>query len=213
MNWRAAGVIGLGTAVTAAAIWAFSGVSVAGVRSFYIPSEAMEPTLENGDHFIAAMSRPKELQRGQLVLIRTSGGDIYVKRLAALPGDTIALAKGIVSINGQPVQREAAGRRRVAYPYLSATEAFLFREQFPGEQAPHLIQDLGPSSEDDMAEVTMPPGRVFALGDNRDNSADSRVPKFMGGLELVPIEDVVGRPLFFTWPAKKMGSSVEGPSR
>ena len=76
-----------------------------------------------------------------------------------------------------------------------------------------MIQDLGPSSEDDMAEVTMPPGRVFALGDNRDNSADSRVPKFMGGLELVPIEDVVGRPLFFTWPAKKMGSSVEGPSR
>ncbi|HEX6742156.1 MAG TPA: signal peptidase I [Sphingomicrobium sp.] len=196
-----------------ATLWMVSGVPVAGIRTFYIPSEAMEPTLEKGDHFVAAMVAPRDLHRGEILLVRTSGGNIYTKRLAALAGDRIALARGTVSINGHPVGQVAAGTRRVAYPYLPATEARLFREQFPGEPAPHLVQDLGPSSEDDMAELTVAPGHLFLLGDNRDDSADSRVPKMMGGLEQVPISDVIGHPMFLYWPPRKAGSAPDAPGK
>jgi signal peptidase I len=214
MQTRSIIAAAVGAVVAAGAIaWTLSGIPIAGIRTFYIPSEAMEPTLEKGDHFIAAMSGPKELQRGQVVLVKTSSRVIYVKRLAALAGDRISLANGVVSINGQPVQLAAAGTRRVAYPYLSATEARLFREQFPGEPVPHMMQDLGPTPQDDVAELTVGPGRLFLLGDNRDDSADSRVPKMMGGLEQVPVTDVVGRPMFLYWPPKKFGSSPEEPAK
>ena len=167
----------------------------------------MEPTLRTGDRFIARVGGVWDLRRGQIVLVRTLTGETYVKRLAALEGDRVSLARGVVAINRRSVPLVAAGTRRVTHPHLKVTEAQLFWEQFPGEARPHMIQDLGPTEVDDMAELVVRPGQIFLLGDNRDDSADSRVPRLAGGLEQVPVTSVIGHPVLYYWPPKKLGSS------
>jgi signal peptidase I len=188
--------------------WLLTSISKNLYHNFYLPSEAMEPTLMKNDRLVASMRRPKHLHRGEVVLVNASPGVIYVKRLAALPGDKVALKDGLVFINGQAARLEPAGIKRVSYPYLEATEARLYRETLPGEVGSHLIQDLGASDEDNMKELTVAPGHVFVLGDNRDNSADSRISRTMGGLEQVALDDVIGRALFLYWPLDKMGRSL-----
>ena len=80
-----------------------------------------------------------------------------------------------------------------------ANEGKRLAEQFPGELKPHEIYDRGSAEFDDFAEQTVMPGHVFVLGDNRDLSADSRVPLERFGVGQVRMEDIRGRPLFFTW--------------
>lgn len=179
-------------------------------RNFYVPSEAMEPTLDKNDRFLASMRPRKMLQRGDVVLVRAAAGRTYVKRLAGLPGDFIAMKGGQVFLNGKPVALAPAGARNVGYPYIDARQARVFRERFPGEASSHAVQDLGPTAEDEFGPVEVPADHLFLLGDNRDDSADSRVPKWMGGLEMVAVSDVLGRPLFFYWPMNKMGRPVAG---
>lgn len=199
----------LGAALIVFAVnWVLTDIWQGQYRNFYLPSEGMEPTLMKGDRLVAAMNMPTNLRRGDLVLVKSENQSIYIKRLAGLPGDKIALRNGVVFINGEAARQIPKRRRSVSYPYLSANVAALFEEQFPGEHLPHLIQDLGPSPLDDFPEVVVGPQRVFVLGDNRDNSADSRVEAWMGGLEQVPLENVVGRALFMHWPPDKMGRSL-----
>jgi signal peptidase I len=199
----------VGAALTAFALsLALTGMSRSLYRTFYVPSEAMEPTLLVNDRFVAAMGLPDELRRGDVILVKTATGDTYVKRVAALPGDKIELKDGVVFINGASVDLKPAGTRPLSYSYMPPTKARMFWEKLPGETGSHMIQDLGSSLEDEMREVTVPADHVFVLGDNRDNSADSRVSKMMGGLELVPVEDVIGRALFMYWPPAKMGRSL-----
>lgn len=186
---------------------AMTGITKTLYRNFYMPSEGMEPTLMKNDHFVASMRKPMNLQRGELLLVKAASG-IYVKRLAALPGDRFSMSNGLVTVNGETAKFRPAGVVRVSYPYTSVTEARLYREKLPDEVGEHSIQDLGESSEDNVAELLIPAGHVFVLGDNRDDSADSRVPRNMGGLEMVPLADVIGRPLFFSWPWQKFGNSL-----
>ena len=118
---------------------------------------------------------------------------------------------GIVFINGKAAELKSQGTRRVSYPYNGATEARVYREALPGETGSHLIQDLGATPQDNVTEITIPPDHLFLLGDNRDELADSRVSKMEGGLELVPVDRIVGRPLFFYWPISKAGDRVAEP--
>jgi signal peptidase I len=167
-------------------------------KSFYIPAESMLPTFEVNDRVVARMSPPAVLNRGDIILVNDSRGSMYIKRIAGLPGDRIAVRDGIVLLNGRPVPQLLVGQERVRPDQYGGTVRRL-SEQFPGEATPHEIYDAGDSPGDHFDEVTVAPGHVFLLGDNRDHSADSRFPHDEFGLEQVPLTDVRGTPLFFYW--------------
>jgi signal peptidase I len=164
----------------------------------------MEPTLIRNDRFVARMGELGPFRRGEIVLVTAPQGAVYVKRIAGLPGDRIAVAGGVVMINGGAVPQRLVRveeSRSLGFPGPARRLA----ERFPGEGGDHEIYDFAPSEFDDFAETLVRPGYLFLLGDNRDHSADSRVPRALAGLEQVPVSDVVGRPLFFSWwPGQRM---------
>ena len=113
-------------------------------RLFYIPSEAMEPTLKVNDRFVAMMGTPEPLRRGDIVIVAV-GNTNYVKRVAALPGDTIELVDGIVHLNGRRLAQRRVGVDRIATPGPLGDRAVRRTEQFPGEAEPHQIYEMGAS--------------------------------------------------------------------
>jgi signal peptidase I len=183
---------------------------------FYVPSGSMEPTLMIGDELLATKfpygystaSLPSLLvlpntkrimgslpKRGDVVVFRWPGdrSQIWVKRVIGLPGDRIALHDGRVSINDSPVKLEADGNGQAEGEDGSLTTAARLRETLPNGAA-HTIFKLGKFNPlDNVPETTVPPGHVFVMGDNRDNSADSRVPVRAGGVGMLPVSNLVGR--------------------
>ena len=88
----------------------------------------------------------------------------------------------------------------VCRPNFADVELTLIvRERLPGENGSHLIRDEGFSYGDDFAPVVVPPGHLFVLGDNRDNSADSRYPVADYGVGMVPLSSVIGQAKFIFW--------------
>lgn len=183
---------------------------------YYVPSGSMEPTLQIGDELLATKypygystaSLPGfvtlpgsgrvfgELpKRGDVVVFRWPGdrSQVWVKRVIGLPGDRIALRDGHVIINGAPVGLKADGAGQAENEDGGRTRAARYIETLPGGRS-HVIFKLTPSEPlDNMAEIVVPPGHLFVMGDNRDNSADSRVPLRDGGVGLLPVSDLVGR--------------------
>lgn len=203
---------------------------------FSIPSESMLPRLMNGDYLLASkwpygFSRhslpftvplhegrvlPAAPARGDVVIFKhpVDGRD-YIKRVIALPGDTIAVNSGEVILNGTPVPR-----RRIAdaliplspntvcawggdvVPGEDGTQACRyarFRETLPGGPS-YDVLDFGLTPADGFAPITVPAGTVFVMGDNRDNSRDSRFAAVAGdGVGLVPQDLLVGRAEIIVW--------------
>ncbi len=164
-------------------------------RNFSVPSESMEPTIEKQDRFLARMSDFAPLQRGDIVIVR-AGEVEYVKRIAALPGDRIAMRGGVVILNGAAVPLRWLPKVRRGAEGESYRMA---EEQFPGEARAHLVLDEGPRYFDDYAETRLKPGQYFLLGDNRDRSADSRVGHEENGLGVVDGADIIGKAAFRYW--------------
>lgn len=170
-------------------------------KPFYLPADSMAPTLVKNDRMLASMRMGGELRRGEIVLFNAHDS-VYVKRIAGLPGDRIALIDGVVILNGRPVQQRVVGRDSIS-DFSARVTATRIAEQFPGKARAHHIYDLGPTEVDDVPEQVIAEGHIFVLGDNRDRSADSRVPLENFGVEQVRVSDVRGRPLFFTWGSER----------
>lgn len=152
-----------------------------------------------------------EPERGDVIVFRHPvNGTDFIKRLVGLPGDTIQMRDGRLILNGEPVPLDPAepfvevkapqGPQRLT-PRCANDPVGLggecvkarFAETFPGDDRPHSVLDIAASGTDDTPLYTVPEGQYFFMGDNRDNSRDSRVPRSIGGVGFVPYENLIGR--------------------
>jgi signal peptidase I len=183
---------------------------------FYVPSGSMEPTLLIGDELLAtkfpygysAASLPSFLvlpntrrvlsalpKRGDVVVFRWPGdrSQVWVKRVIGLPGDRIGLRNGKVWINGTPAGLRAAGMGEAEIENGGAVLAARYIETLPDGYEHPIFKVVARGEYDDAPDVVVPSDHLFVMGDNRDNSADSRVPVRAGGVGLLPVDDLVGR--------------------
>jgi signal peptidase I len=156
-------------------------------KLFYVPGEGMAPSLAKNDRFVARMGPAVGIGRGDVVVVDGPAGARHVQRVAALAGDRVALVDGVVILNGRRVPQRLVRAERTMRRLA---------ERLPGEAGEHEILDSAAGPFDDFPETVVRPGHVFLLGDNRDESADSRVPRDRMGLGQVPLADVSGRFLF-----------------
>jgi len=174
------------------------------VQHFEIPSRSMEKTLLVGDHVFVDRLTPtgkgplswlfpyRDLRRGDTAVFMTPNpadkGLYLVKRIVAVGGDRIHLHDAVLYVNG--VAQNEPYTRHIGYPDP-------YRDNFPmylsyaSGLAEGWLPTLRASIKD--GDVVVPPGHYFAMGDNRDDSLDSRYWGF------VPPENVIGRPLFIFW--------------
>ncbi len=152
--------------------------------------------------------------RGDVLVFKTPRDNRtdYIKRVIGLPGDTVAMAGGRVVLNGSVVPKrriddallpasgsdcisstgrpsfrdvDAAGRPVCRYP--------VYVETLPSGRRFEVIDQIANDVRDTTRPVLVPPGHLFVLGDNRDDSADSRFSLAEGGVGLVPMANIVGR--------------------
>lgn len=184
-------------------------------QPFTIPSESMQPTLLVGDYLVISKfdygwSRwslpggvipfkgklfPRLPNRGEIVVFRrpTSQGDVLIKRVVGLPGDRVRVQDGELVLNGRPVGREGIGEG--IDPGDDPVTVARSRERLGA--AVFETFDRGPDRPgDDTPVFEIPDGHVFVMGDNRDNSLDSRWSADEGGVGLVPQERLLGRARF-----------------
>jgi len=151
-------------------------------ESFEAMSHSMQPNIAPGDTLIGFSVDPAELGRGDVVVAEYRQVN-YLMRVAALPGDSIALKDGLVILNGEAIAQEPVGSVLLQTDF-GPRQYRSFREQFPGETQPHLILDEGLEYLDNIVEITVPADHFFLLGDNRDDAVDSRMASSATGAGL-----------------------------
>ncbi len=177
---------------------------------FNIPSGSMIPTLLVGDYLFVAkysygysrFSIPLGLplfsgriffnppERGDVAVFRLPSDTSvdYIKRVVGLPGDRIQVRDGLLHINGEPVERERTDDVIESGPFGNTRHIVQYFETLPNG-ARYRIYDSNPHGSLDNTRVyTVPEGHYFMMGDNRDNSLDSRA-----GVGFVPAENLIGR--------------------
>ena len=154
--------------------------------------------------------------RGDVVVVTAPDGNDWIKRVIGLPGDTVKMTDGQLFLNGKAVPKIADGTADIPvsentkctsperYEVRVAGGADIcryprFTETLPNGRR-YEVLDTTPSYPFDTTDpVVVPEGMIFLMGDNRDNSSDSRVPPELGGLGLLPIENLRGRAEFITF--------------
>lgn len=171
------------------------------------PSSSMEPTLPmKAAYFTLPLANDTVPERGTIAVFRkpTEPNIDYIKRIMALPGETFAMRDGVVLINGTPLPRRRVEDFRkptvrgtpVRWCRNTTEDGACIVEQWE-ETLPEgrtiRILELGTMRADNVAETTVPDGHVLMLGDNRDNSVDSR----FTSVGTVPIKNLRSTPWFF----------------
>jgi signal peptidase I len=164
----------------------------------------------------------REPERGDVVVFKhPSNGTDYIKRLIGLPGDRIQMVDGVLHINGEALPQEPDGQfveanlpqgpmrsmpRCMNRPVEPGGDCIAERaiETLPGGER-HAILNIEDGFGDNTPVFTVPEGEFFFMGDNRDNSMDSRFPRSAGGVGFVPFANLVGR-------ADRVIFSSAGPS-
>ncbi|KAA0072844.1 signal peptidase I [Tardiphaga sp. P9-11] len=183
---------------------------------FYVPSASMEPTLLIGDALLATKfpygystaSLPIHVsfpetgrvfattpKRGDVVVFRWPGdrSQVWVKRVIGLPGDRVELRGGQVWLNGIATSVKSDGIGAAEDDSGGSEPAHRYVETLPGGVSHPIFKLRDNGRLDNTAEVVVPADHLFVMGDNRDNSADSRVPVSQGGVGLLPMDNLVGR--------------------
>jgi signal peptidase I len=172
------------------------------VQAFIVPTPSMDTTVMVGDHLLVdklSYAPPGSFSRYLLPYTDPKRGDIivfrypmdiqqnYVKRVMGVPGDHIRVVDKVVYLNGKPLTEPYVQH---IFPNLEP-----YRDNFPGEPRGPVYdrakQMLAEHVEN--GELVVPPDSYFAMGDNRDNSLDSRYWGF------VPRENIIGKPLLIFW--------------
>ena len=183
---------------------------------FNIPSGSMKPTLEIGDYLFVnkpaygfsrysfpfgmapiegrMMNNGHMPKRGDVVVFKLPSNTSidYIKRVIGMPGDTIKMTDGRLYLNGTLVPRETIGLKEIEEGGTT-TVMNEYIQTLPEGAIFHIYEESDHEALDNTAEYTVPAGHYFMMGDNRDNSQDSRVQNVVG---YVPFENFVGRASF-----------------
>jgi signal peptidase I len=183
-------------------------------QTFSIPSGSMEATLLVGDylfvskfsygysHFSLPFSPPlfsgrilgSEPKRGDVVVFRLPRDTSvdYIKRVIGLPGDRIQMMDGLLYINGEAVKREPA-EDYIDREGWQPVHVKRWHETLPNGVSYYTLDRIEHSEVDSTPPYLVPPGHFFMMGDNRDNSLDSRISPAAGGVGYVPFENIIGQ--------------------
>ncbi len=186
------------------------------LEPFNIPSGSMKPTLEVGDYLFVnkpaygyskhsfpfsmapiegrILDGDREPSRGDVVVFKlpTNTSIDYIKRIVGLPGETVQVIDGILYIDRRKVPREPIGLKEIDNDGIPTT-MMEYIETLPGGIIHHIYEEGDDRPLDNTEEYIVPEGHYFMMGDNRDNSQDSRVASMVG---FVPVENIIGRASF-----------------
>jgi signal peptidase I len=185
------------------------------VQAFVIPTGSMEDTLRIGDHLLvdklaySPESAPtrfllpyRDVKRGDIIVFRYPNDirQTFVKRAIGVPGDRIRLIDKKLILNGHPVDEP--------YVYHKTEYIDSYRDNFPSDPNVHVSESALDMLTNHVrnGEVIVPHGYVFAMGDNRDSSLDSRYWGF------VPRENIIGKPLIIYWSYDAPTEDLADPS-
>lgn len=199
------------------------------LEPFNIPSGSMKPTLEIGDYLFvykpsygySRYSFPlglapfdgriatgeRQPRRGDVIVFKlpTNPSIDYIKRIVGLPGDRIQVTNGRLYINGTVVERTPVGLRRDTENGVQ-TAMMEYIETLPGGVMHQIYEEGDDQPLDNTEEYVVPQGHYFAMGDNRDNSQDSRVTELVG---YIPLENIVGRAGFIFFSTNGFAGLLE----
>jgi signal peptidase I len=181
-------------------------VRTIGFQTFNVTADSMAPNLINGDHFLVSKSAygysrfsfPFAVisfdgrtgssfpRRGDIAVFKLPAdtNTDYVKRVIGLPGDHIQILDGTLILNGEAVSRQRLGTENE------------YMETLPGGRSYRILDLIDGSAGDNTDEYIVPTGHYFVMGDNRDNSEDSR---FLSPVGYVPVENFLGPVVYVYW--------------